>query len=201
MNEILVATGLAVVMLAAPLVAVEPLEPGYKVGEPLQLFVNEYRVTGPQPGGGPDLVCSYARRPVVMVYAQEISAPLTRFIKKVDEATGAHQKESLGSYVVLICDTQDREADLKALAETEKIQHTLLAMVVINESELNKGPEWRTRGLKRLQAKFGGEAEITLVLASEQRVRASFAFRKGELKDNDIDRILADLPKILPKKD
>jgi hypothetical protein len=198
MNKVMVATGLAVVMLTVPVVAAEPLQPGYKVGEPLQLFVNEYRVTGPKPGEGADLVCSYARRPVVMVYAREISAPVVRLIKKVDEVTGAHQKESLGSYVVLLCDTQDREADLKALAEKEKVQHTLLALVVINETALKKGPEWRTRGLQRLQAKFGAEAETTIVLASEQRVRASYAYRKGELKDKDIDQIFTDLPKILP---
>ena len=201
MNKIMVATGLTAVLLAVPVVAAELLQPGYKVGEPLQLFVNEYRVTGPKPGEGADLVCSYGRRPVVMVYCREISAPVARFIKKLDEATGAHQEESLGSYVVLISNTQDREADLKSLADKEKIQRTLLALVVINETALKKGPEWRTRGLQRLQDKFAAEAEITIVLASEQRVRASFAFRKGELKDNDIDRILADLPKILPKKD
>jgi hypothetical protein len=56
-------------------------------------------------------------------------------------------------------------------------------------------------GLHRVQAKLGTEARVTVVLASELRVRASYAYRKGELQDNNIDEIFADLPKIFAKKD
>jgi hypothetical protein len=185
---------LAVAILSGTSFADEPLRPGYAPDERLQLLFREYLVTGPgvdQPGEGHYLVCTYSTRPVVMVYTREINAPVIRLIKKLDEATRNHQRERLGSYVVLVCDRQDREKELKALAEKEKIRHTVLSLVVLDEA-----------GVKRYQAKFGAEAETTVVLATSQRqVKACFAYRKDELTDKDIARSLGDLPKILPKND
>ena len=172
----------------------KPVTPGYKAGEPLQLLFREYRVTGPgvdRPGEGCYLVCTYSTRPVVMVYTREITAPVLRLIRKLDEATATHRKERLGSYAVLVCAKHGRDKELKALAEKEKIRHTLLSLVVLDDTEL-----------KRFHHKFGAEAETTVVLATGQRrVKACYAFRKGELKDRDVARILADLPRIFPAKD
>jgi hypothetical protein len=201
MHKFMAATLVAVGAVSAAGFASEPLQPGYKVGEPLRVFVNEYRVTGPNPGARKgDLVCHYGRRPVVMVYARAINASVVRLVKKLDEATGTHQKERLGSYLVLICDSQGREAELKALAEKEKLQQTPLAMLVINEAVLNEG-DWIARELKHFDAKFNAEAEVTVVLARDKRVRASYAYRKGKFKDKDVDQVLADLPKILTEKE
>jgi endonuclease YncB( thermonuclease family) len=185
---------LAVAIVSTSVAAGEPLKPGYQVGEPLQLLFWEYRVTGPhveKPGAGAALVCTYSTRPVVMVYTRQINATVIRLIRKLDEATRAHQQERLCSFVVLACDRQDRDKELKALAEKEKIQHTLLSLVVLDEA-----------GLKRFQDKFGAEAETTVIVATSQRqVKASYAYRTGELRDKDIAQILANLPKILPKDD
>jgi hypothetical protein len=202
MKRALSVVALALAMLAVPAFALDPLKPRYKVDDQLVHQVCEYVVTGPDAGQDVSLICRYAKRPVVMVFAREIDAPVTRLLKKLDLATGDHQNETvptrLGSYLVLVCDAKDHEAKLKALAEKEKIQHTQLALLVVNDDRLggNAGS-----GLQRVQAKLGTEAQVTVVLASELRVRASYAFRKDELKDKDIDEILADLSKILPKKD
>jgi hypothetical protein len=182
---------------------IAPLQPGYKVDEPLQLLFREYCVTGPnvsKPGEGSSLVCVYSTRPVVMVYTREINAPVIRLVKKLDEATKTYAMERLGSYVVLLCDRQGCEKELKALAVKEKIERVLLSQVVMNktpQADGRVGPRW-----KSFDAKFGADAETTVILASSRRqVKASYAYRRGELGDQDIERILADLPKILPKKD
>jgi hypothetical protein len=189
MSKSLVAAALAVGALCGPLSAAAPLRPGYKVGEPLQLWFHEYRVTGRSPGPGCALVCTYSTRPVVMVYARKIDAPLQHLIRKLDEATAACKDERLGSYVVLLCDRPGREGELKALQRCEKVRHTLLALVVRDN--------WG-----RFRAKFGAEAETTVILAApDRRVKACYAFRKGELKDKDVEQILADIAKILPKKE
>jgi hypothetical protein len=118
---------------------------------------------------------------------RQINAPIIRLLKKLDEATTTHKMERLGSYAVLLCDPLDREKELSALAEKEKIPRIHLAMAVPHQ---------------RFQAKFGVEAETTVILATEKRqVKASYAYRKGEMKDEDIDRILAELARILPRKD
>jgi hypothetical protein len=202
MKRTLSVVALALSMFAVPSFARGPLEPRYKVGDQLVHQVCEYVITGPDAGRDVSLVCRYARRPVVMVFAREIDARVTRLLKKLDQATGDHQNDTLqtrlGSYLVLVCDAKDREAELKALAEKEQIRHTQLALLVINDDRLggNAGS-----GLHRVRAKLGTDAQLTVVLASELRVRASYAYRTGEFKDKDIDQILADLPKILPKKD
>jgi hypothetical protein len=192
---------LAVSMISVPSLARDPLEPRYMVGDQLVHQVCEYVVTGEDAGQDVSLICRYAKRPVVMLFAREIDVPVSRLLKKLDLATGNHQNETLqtrlGSYLVLVCDAKDREAELKSLAEKELIRHTQLALLVINDERLggNAGS-----GLDRVQAKLGTEAQLTVVLASELRVRASYAYRKGELKDKHIEQILSDLPKILPKK-
>ena len=48
--------------------------------------------------------------------------------------------------------------------------------------------------------KVSKDAEVTVVLYTKQMVKANYAFKKGELTDKDVDKILADLPKILPGK-
>ena len=186
----LVLAVLLISVVSIPLFGRAPLQPGYQVGDRLQLFFREYLVTGPgvdQPRESNYLVCSYSTRPVVMVYTREITALVVRLIKQLDATTQNHQKERLGSYVVLLCEPLNREAELQALAKKEKIRHTTLALAVPHE---------------RFQAKFGAEAETTVILATSKRqVKASYAYRKGELKDRDIEQIIADVPKILPKTD
>jgi hypothetical protein len=192
---------LAVSMISVPTLARDPLEPRYNVGDQLVHQVCEYLVTGEDAGQDVSLICRYAKRPVVMVFAREIDAPVSRLLKKLDFATGNHQNETLqtrlGSYLVLVCDAKEREAELKSLEENEQIRHTQLALLVINDERLggNTGS-----GLHRVQAKLGTEAQLTVVLASELRVRASYAYRRGELKDKQIELILSDLAKILPKQ-
>ena len=51
--------------------------------------------------------------------------------------------------------------------------------------------------------KVAKDADVTVVLYQGRKVKANYAFKKGDLKDKDIDKILADVSKILPdeKKD
>ena len=43
-------------------------------------------------------------------------------------------------------------------------------------------------------------ADVTVVLYYKHNVKANYAFKKGELKDKDIEKIVKDLSKILPEK-
>src|SRR5262245_41298418 len=118
-----------------------------------------------------------------MVFASKINAPVTRLIKRLDTVTGSHVDAPLparlGSYLVLLSESDRREADLNALAEKEKIQHTLLSLLY-DPGRLSLPDD---EGLKRVLAKVGPEAEVTVVLASDLKVKASFAYREGELSD------------------
>lgn len=119
-----------------------------------------------------------------MVFAREINAPLTSLVKKIDAATAQHSKEKMGSFVVLLSDSEGMDKKLKELAEKEKISKTTLTL------DTPAGPS----GYNVAKA-----AEVTVILYVEKTVKVNYAFKKGELNDAAISKIIADLPKILDK--
>jgi hypothetical protein len=121
-----------------------------------------------------------------MVFAREISDPLTSLVKKLDEATGKHKEQKMGSFVVFCNDDEKLEGKLKDLAKKEKIEHTVLT--IDNPS----GPE---------AYKIAKDAEVTVVLYVKNKAQVNYAFKKGDLKKKDVEKIVADLKKILPEKD
>jgi hypothetical protein len=44
------------------------------------------------------------------------------------------------------------------------------------------------------------EADVTVILYNKRKVVANHSFRKGELKAEDVEKVVADLSKILPAK-
>jgi hypothetical protein len=120
-----------------------------------------------------------------MIFAREISDPLTSLVKKLDAVTGQHLKADMGSFVVFCSDEPGLDKKLKELAGREKLQHLILSI------DNPAGPK---------AFKVARDADITVVLYQDFKVRANHVFRKGELKDKRIEQILADIPKILAKK-
>jgi hypothetical protein len=87
----------------------------------------------------------------------------------------------LGSFVVFLNDDETVGAKIKELAENAGIQRTVLGLD-------------RARGPKGYKLSEG--ADITVVLYTKHEVKANHAFAKGELGNDDIDVIVADLAKI-----
>jgi hypothetical protein len=120
-----------------------------------------------------------------MIFARKISAPLTSLVKKIDAATVANQGHDMGSFVVFLSDDEGLADKLKVLAKTERLKECVLAL------DNPPGPEGY--GVSR-------DAEVTVVLYSRATVKANFAFRKGELNDQAIAKVIGALGKILPEK-
>ncbi len=120
-----------------------------------------------------------------MIFAREVSDSLTSLVKKVNKATAENSKARLGSFVVFCNDDEKLEDKLKALAKKEKIDETVLSIV-----PQKAGPTGY---------KLDPKADITVVLYVNRTVKANHAFKKGEMKDKDIDKIMDDLPKIVKK--
>jgi hypothetical protein len=119
-----------------------------------------------------------------MIFAREISDNLTSLVKKIDAATSKNSDCRMGSFVVFCNDDENLEKKLKDLADKEKIEKTVLSI------DNPTGP----RGYK-----IAKDADVTVVLYNKHKVAANHAFKKGELKDGDIEKVLADLAKILPQ--
>jgi hypothetical protein len=108
---------------------------------------------------------------------------LTGLVKKIDAATAKNRDAGLGSFAVFCSDEEGLERKLQALAEKEKLADIVIA--IDNPS----GPP---------RYKIARDAEVTVILYTKGMVKANYAFKKGKLKDKDIDAIVGDLSRILP---
>jgi hypothetical protein len=118
-----------------------------------------------------------------MIFAREVSGPLTSLVKKIDDATAKNNSKKLCSFTVFLSDNEGLEKQLKELAAKDSIKHTVFAI------DNPAGPK---------PYNIAKDADVTVVLYKNKKVAVNHAFKKGELKDQDIEKILSDLSKILP---
>jgi hypothetical protein len=106
-------------------------------------------------------------------------------VKKIDQATADNKDCSMGSFVVICTDDEAMEKKLKELADKEKLKKVVLTID-------NKAgpPNW----------KIAKDADVTVILYNRRKVEANHAFKKGEMKAEDVDKIVGDVKKIVPEK-
>ncbi len=187
MKRVLFAMGsvLAVAFVVTSVSAADPIKSGPQVGQDVPGPFHPLNVTGAKAGQKNCLYCQNGSNPVAMIFARDISEPVTKLIKKVDAATAEHSDCQMGSFVVFLSDAEDLQAKLKDIADKESIKTTVLSI------DNPAGPG----GYKVSQ-----DADVTVVLYNQHKVKSNFAFKKGDLKDKDIDLVVADIVKILPEK-
>jgi len=119
-----------------------------------------------------------------MIFAREVSDNLTSLVKKLDKA--AADTKGMGTPFVVFCsDDENLEAKLKELAKKEK-----LTKVVLTIDPKKAGP----------YDNFDKDADVAVMLYVSRKVKVNHTFKKGELKDKDVDAVIKDLDKILPEK-
>jgi hypothetical protein len=180
----LFAAAFAAVVLALPVSAGE-LKSGPQTGEKVPGPFHPVNVTGAHKGEKFCLFCVNGENPVAMVFAREHSPELGKLVKKIDEATGKNKEASMGSFVVFLSDKEGLDKELAAAAEKHEIKNTVLSI------DNPAGPS---------KYNVAKDADITVVLYVDRTVKANHSFKKGEMKDADIDTIVKDIPKILPTK-
>ncbi len=116
-----------------------------------------------------------------MVFAREINDPLTGLVKKLDEVN-KEKGRKMGSVVIFLTDDEATEKAIKGLADKEKVETTTLM-------KANKaGPE---------ELNINKDADVTVLLYVGKTVKVNRAYKKGEFKAEDVDKVIKDLPKIL----
>ena|SRR5437660_1150130 len=113
-----------------------------------------------------------------MVFAREISDGLTSLVKGLNEKT---DNRSLNSFVVLLSDDEGAQTKLEGFAKSNKVDKTILAIDNVT------GPK---------AYNVAKEADVTVVLYNNRKVAANHAFKKGELNQAAVEKILSELPKI-----
>jgi len=115
-----------------------------------------------------------------MIFARDVTGPLTSLVKKIDAINA--KKKNLGSFVVFMSDEEKLADNLKKLAEKEGIDKTVLTI------DNPTGPG---------AYKVAKDADVTVVLYNKRNVKANFAFRKGELNDAAVEKIVAAVNKLV----
>jgi hypothetical protein len=118
---------------------------------------------------------------VAMIFAREVTPTLTSLVKQIEAETKKNADKKMGSFVVFCNDNPSLEGQLKELAEKEKLEKLILSI------DNPAGP----KGYNIAQ-----DADVTVVLYSKRKVVANHTFKKGNLKDGDVEKILKDVPKI-----
>lgn len=175
----------ALLMLSDIGAAADPVRSGLQPGEHVTTVFEPVNLNGPNAEEPHCLVCENGLNPVAMVVARDWSAPLGKLVTKLDAACMKHEKQELGSFVVFLDASDSLQATLRKVAAGDAFKKLVLAL----ESE-SAIPEY----------KASVDAEVTVMLYVRHDVKANFAFRKGELDDAAIERVIAALPKILGEK-
>jgi len=156
-------------------------QPGTDLGESFDPF----NVTGEHAGEKHCLVCENGLNPVVMIFAREPSDAVMALLRRVDAATTDHYAAGLRSFVVFLSDKDGLDTQLAEAAQKNALKHIVLSI------DAPEGPDGY---------KVAKDAEVTVVLYVRHTVKANYCFKAGQLTDGAIDKIIADVPKILPSK-
>ena len=113
--------------------------------------------------------------PVAAVFAREITPGLTSLVKKLEQAAEAGSPKTK-AFVVLMTDDDKAEDKLKDLAKSQKIDKVLL--MVDNRA----GPE---------NLKIAKDADVTVVLYTQKKVKKTLAFERGKLNEKTADEVAA----------
>jgi hypothetical protein len=175
------AAGILAAAVCAPVIAGE-LKSGPQVGEKMPGPFHAYNVNGPWKGEKQCIYCVAGDSPTVMIFARESTPALTKLIRKVDEATTKNTKADMKSFAVFLNDKKGLDKELEALVEKEKIKDTILAV------DSPEGPK---------KYDVAKDAEVTVLIYVDYKIKANHTFKKGEFTEADIEKICADLPKIL----
>jgi hypothetical protein len=171
-----------VVTLGGPVVAAD-LKSGPQAGQKVPGPFHPLNINGEDAGKKACLYCKAGDSPVVAIFARSADdATLQKLIATVEEATAKNAKAELNSFVVFCSDSDKLEGKLKELAEKAKLKNVVLSI------ESAEGPE---------KYNISKDADVTVVLYKERVVVANHTFAKGKLTEKDIEKVNADIAKLV----
>jgi hypothetical protein len=174
---------LALAFLSGTALADNTVESGPQVDQPVPGPFHPLNINGSEAGKKNCLFCSNGQNPVAMIFAREVTPELNTLIKKVDAETVKNKDAKMGSFVVFLTEDGGLEKKLQELAKKDNLKECVLSI-----DDTPAGPK---------AYKIAKEADVTVVLYVNRTVKANYAFKKGDLKDKDVEKIVADVSKIV----
>jgi len=185
MKRKLLAAFAAVALVGGFVVAAE-LKSGPQSGEKVPGPFHPFNVTGEDAGQKQCLYCKNGDSPVAVVFSRSPECPMTqKLIKALDEATIKNAKAEMGSYVVYLTGDEKQDAAIKEIAKKHSLKQIILSIDDV------QGPS---------KYDISKDADVTVVLYTDRVVKANHTFAKGKLTEQDIEKVVSDVSKILPTK-
>ncbi len=182
MRRILSVAFVASAMFAGALFAAE-LKSGLQPGDSLPAY-NVKDCTGPNEGKSLCYRCKYGARPVVNIFAREMTPEVVALVKEIDQIVGKNGEKKMAAFVTLLTNDPDRdEIVLKAIAKKEGLKNVPLTIF-----DGVAGPE---------DYKIAEKADLTVTMWVDNKVEASQAFSKGDFKASASKSVVEDTKKIL----
>jgi hypothetical protein len=177
--------GVAAVALVAGFAVAAELKSGPQTGEKVPGPFHPLNINGEDAGKKACLYCKNGPNPVAVVFARTADdAATAKLLKKLDEATGTHTKCEMGSYAVFLTDDDKAEQKLQGLVKNQDLKKLIVSV------DNPAGPE---------KYNISKDADVTVLLYTDHKVKANHAFKKGELTEEKIETIIKDVAKILPE--
>lgn len=173
----------AVVVVLGGVAIGADVKSGPQAGEKVPGPFHPLNINGEDAGKKACLYCKAGDSPVVAIFARSADdAALQKLIATVEEATAKNAKAELAGFVVFCSDSDKLEGQLKSLAEKAKLKNVVLAI------ESPAGPD-----------KYGisKDADVTVVVYKDRVVTANHSFAKGKLTEKDIEKVTADIAKVV----
>lgn len=127
--------------------------------------------------------CKNGSRPQVMVFTRSAGPKVAQLVKKLDKAVAQNEESELRVFVNFMGDDREDIVDTaKKFAAKSKAKH--IPFVVPNE--FANGPD---------NYGINAKAEVTVVLASDSKVKANYAV--GSANELNVDAVVDNLSKIL----
>jgi hypothetical protein len=181
-SRLVITSALALAVVAGGLFAADAFKSGPQVGEKVPGPFEPLNINGDNAGKKFCQYCINGQNPVAMVFARDASEPVQKLVKELDAATAKNSDAKMGSFFVFLSDDEAMQKKLESLAKKDDLKKTVLTL------DNKTGPE---------NYNISKEAEVTVVLYKDRKVVANYSFKKGQMTDKDVEKVISDLPKIL----
>ena len=160
--------------LAASAVWAAEVQSGLGKGEFVPAF-NVTDVTGPAKGTELCYRCRYGDRPVVCIFAKELTPEVAQLTKAMDEVVAKNGDARMAGFLVVLNDSDKAEAALKAAADKHKI-----GKIPLTTSKEAHGPSGY---------KLNPSADVTVMMWVDSAVKVSKGLGQADLKKETIEEI------------
>jgi hypothetical protein len=143
--------------------------------------------TGPQRGQSYCYVCETGDKPGVIVFARSLGDPLGELVQQLDKLEAEHKSSGLRVWVTFLSNDQPT-LDPQVVHWGQK--HAIRSVPLGVFEDVKGPPSYR----------LAADADVTVLLFVKRRVVANFAFRSGELTQEQAARVLKAVPQLFAGK-